>query len=366
MLLITLEGRDRPVTTRLRTSEEPHLAHWLGYSAFAGWVAGPLLGAAYWLGRGGGASGALTLGPGSDRLPLAGFTLVWAVFIAMTRSALAVGWGRAAGWATTVLLAGSVGWLFAQFLHPPTGGSINTLVLAWTALTVPYPAVAACSFRRAVRPAEPADLDPLHRAAHWLTRHRPHAVAVGCVAALGLGFALESVGGAPAHAAAIPVRSAYAEPEAPDQMLLALRPLRGLAPSSYGYVDGAVSIGYLGSDAATALYDDLEVIVVPRSAAASACAVDWTAADGDIDAVDGSVQLSCAPASAGRWLAGDGNGDTLYVGDYRSYYVALAVSTNSTLPIAATSLPALFGTLHQADTDQRAVLNAEEDTFGTG
>jgi hypothetical protein len=324
-------------------------------------MAGPLLGAAYWLGRGGAAGGALSLDPASGRLPLAGSVLVWAIFTAMTRSALAVGWGRAARWATAVLLAGSAGWLLVQFLRLPTGGSINTLALAWIALTVPYPAVAACAFRRAVRPVEHADPAPL-RAAHWLAGHRPQAVATGCVAAVALGLALESVGGSPAHAAAIPVRSAYAEPEAPDPMLLLVRAPRGYTPTSYGYVDGVVTIGFLGSDAATALYDDLEVIVAPRDPT-SPCDVDWADADGDIDAAAG-VGLSCAPVTAGRWLAGDGSGDSLYIGSYRAYGVALAVSANSALPIAPSALPALFGTLHAADTGQRALLNAEEDTVG--
>ncbi|HEX4790790.1 MAG TPA: hypothetical protein VH372_20180, partial [Actinospica sp.] len=263
-------------TLRPGTVAGPRLAHWLGYSAFAGWLAGPLLGAAYWLGRGGGTDGALPLGPAAGRLPLLGFVLIWAIYLGMTRSALGIGWGRAARWATAVLLAGSTGWLLVQFLHPPTGGSINILALAWIALTVPYPAVAGCVFRRAVRgrPAETDGTGLRHRGAHWLAGHRPQAVAAGCVAAMALGLALESVGTGQAHAAAIPVRSPYAEPAAPDAMMLLVRPPGGYAATGYGYTDGVVSVSYLGRDAATALFDDLEVIVAPR-AAGSACGADW-------------------------------------------------------------------------------------------
>lgn len=337
---------------------EANPAHWLGYSAFAGWLAGPLLGAACWLARGGGAGGELALSPGSYRLPLGGLLLIWALYTGMTRSALVLGWGRAARWATTVLLTGSAGWLPAQFVHLPAGHSINALALAWIGLTLPYPAVAACVVRRALRPASAEDADLLHRAAAWLRGHRPQAVAAGCVAALALGVALESAGTAPAHAASLPVRSIDAEPEAPDSMLLLVASPRGYVPTSYGYADGVATISYLGSDAPSAQYDDLEVIVAPRTGA-SGCDVDWALADGDVDAT--STDLTCASAVGGRWLAGDGNGNALYIGAYKSYYVALAVDADSALPIAPSRLPALFKTLHAADTGQRALLNAEED-----
>lgn len=191
-------------------------AHWVGYSAFAGWLAGPLLGAACWLARGGAGGGGLSLGPGSVQLPLAGLALMLVLYTAMARSALAVGWGRAARWAATVLSAGSTGWLIVQFAHLPTGRSINTLALAWIGLTLPYPAVAACVYRRATRPVAHPAPDLLHRAAGWLTAHRPSAMAAGCAAALVLGLALESVGTAPAHAASVPARSSVVvRPAAP-------------------------------------------------------------------------------------------------------------------------------------------------------
>lgn len=346
------------MTARRSGTGEANPAHWLGYSAFAGWLAGPLLGAACWLARGGAAGGEPALGPGSGRLPLAGLLLVWALYTGMARSALAVGWGRAARWSSTVLLAGSAGWLPVQFLHLPTGGSINILALAWLCLTLPYPLTAACVYRRATRPVEHADLDLLHRAAGWLAAHRPQAIAAGCIAALVLGLALESLGTTPAHAAAIPVRSVDAEPAAPDPMLLLVKPPRGDGPTSYGYARDVVTISYLGSDASTALYDDLEVIVAPR-VAASACGVDWADADDDVDAAVGT--LACAAAGPGRWLAQDGTGNSLYIGEYDAYYVALAVNANSARPIAPSGLSALFRTLHAADTDQRALLNAAED-----
>jgi hypothetical protein len=126
-----------------------------------------------------------------------------------------------------------------------------------------------------------------------------------------------------------------------------------------------VTISYLGSDASTALYDDLEVIVAPRIAAspASACSVDWATADADVDADVEAAEgaLACTPVGSGRRLASDGSGNTLYIGAYKSYYVALAVNANSALPIDASALPALFATLHAANTSQRALLNAEED-----
>lgn len=352
------------MTARGSGTGDANRAHWIGYSAFAGWLAGPLLGAACWLTSGGASEGDPSLGPDSYRLPLAGFLLMAVLYTAMARSALAVGWGRAARWAATVLAAGSIGWPAARFLHLPTGGSINTLALAWIGLTLPYPAAAACVFHRATRPVAHPDLDLLHRAAGRLAAHRPQAIAAGCAAALVLGSALESVGTTPAHAAAIPVRSVDAEPEAPDPMLLLVRPPHGYAPTSYGYAQGTVTIAYLGSDASTALYDDLEVIVAPRiatsdAAAASACSVDWATADADVDAAESA--LACAPAGPGRWLASDGSGNALYIGAYKSYYVALAVNANSALPINPPALPALFATLHAANTSQRALLNAEED-----
>jgi hypothetical protein len=344
------------------TAEGTNLAHWLGSSAFAGWLGGPLLGAAVWLARGEGEDGQFSLGPATGLLPLAGFGLVCGIYVAMARSALGVGWGRAARRATFVLLSGSAGWLAAQFLGLPIGGSINSLVLAWTALTLPYPAAAACVSARAVRPPAPVAADA-PRGVSRLAAHRPQAIAAACLAATVLGMALESASSGPARAAAVPVRSADAEPEAPAGMLLLLHSPHGYAPTSYGYVNGVVTISYLGSDGPVAEYDDLEVIVAPASGD-TPCAVDWAAADGDIGAAAGTDLLACTADGTGRWLAGDGIGDTLYIGRYRSYDVALAVSADSALPVSPTSLPSLFGTLHPADAGARAVLNAEEDSLG--
>jgi hypothetical protein len=101
------------------------------------------------------------------------------------------------------------------------------------------------------------------------------------------------------------------------------------------------------------------VIVAPADSASSACGVDWASADYSAGSGD---ELSCSQTADGRRLASDSIGNTLYIGEYRGYYVALAVNAESDDPISAAALPALFGTLHAADAGQRALLNAEEDS----
>lgn len=360
------------------TSTQPHPLHWLGYAALCGWLAGPLLAAGYWMASGDAGEGQVHFTPASAYLPFTGLLLVWGAFVWMTHSTLNTGWKVAAKSAALVLGFGSAGWLLVQFLDLPAGSSINQLALEWAALTLPYPAAAAIVQRRALQPVAAAVAAVAH-AAHvagtagevvdaagaaapaltsprWIRRYRTHAIGVACLGLLAGGLAMESVGNGQATAADMPVRSATAEPEAPDAMLLLVKAPSRYTPTSYGYVDGVATISYSGHDTPTPAADDLEVIVAP--AAGSPCSVDWSGADYSVEEGD---QFSCTQTSAGRWVADDGSGDRLYIGEYGRYLVALAVDSASDDPIDAAALPKLFGTLHEAGYSQRALLNAEED-----
>ena len=343
-------------------ARQSYPVHWLGYSALSGWLAGPLLAAAYWLASGDADDGQLSFGPASGLLPLAGLLLVWAAFAWMTHSTLDTGWRAAAKRAAAVLALGSAGWLLAQFLRLPVGESINSLALEWMALTLPYPLAAAAVHRVVTRPVTIVATDGALATAGgpaWTTRYRTHTISVACIVILLLGLSIESVGSDQARAADIPVRSANAEPEAPDSMLLLANTARRYKTTSYSYVDDVATISYTGQDMSPAAIDDLEVIVAPANSASSPCGIDWAAAD---FSAGGDDKLSCAQTANGRWRATDSHGNTLYVGDYRGHYVALAVNAQSDDPIPAAALPALFRTLHEADAGQRAMLNAEEDS----
>ena len=190
----------------------PNPAHWLGYSAFAGWLAGPLLIASYWLARGEGEQAQASFNRSSAVLPAAGFALVLALYVWMTRSALAVSWRLAANRACAVLLAGSTGWVAVQFVHFPTG-SISQLTLAWLTLTTPYPATAGFIYLRAtgasLKVTPPALVPAPAGAAGYpnfgfagrLVRRRPRTIAAAFVAAAILGLAAESTTPAVAHIA---------------------------------------------------------------------------------------------------------------------------------------------------------------------
>lgn len=205
------QGRPQRSAPSPAAAAGPNPAHWLGYSAFAGWLAGPLLAAAYWLARGNGEQAQASFDRSSGVLPTAGFTLVLALYIGMTRSTLAVSWRLAASRACTVLLAGSTGWVAVQFVRFPTG-SISQLTFAWLALTVPYPATAALIYLRATRISlvvtEPvlattagAAAYSYLRFAERVARHRPRTIAAAFVAAAILGLAAESTTPAVAHIA---------------------------------------------------------------------------------------------------------------------------------------------------------------------
>ena len=339
---------------------KPYPAHWLGYSALSGWLAGPLLAAVYWLASGDADDGQLALSPISGLLPLAGLLVVWAAFVWMTHGTLGTGWRAAAKRATAVLALGSVGWALTQFLRLPTGESINELALEWMALTLPYPLAAAAVQRAVTRPAAATTANGVLVPAGpgWSARSRTHAVTAACLVAVLLGLSIESVDSGQARAADLPVRSADAEPEAPAAMLLLVDPARRYKPTSYGYANDVVTISYAGQDTPESVVDDLEVIVAPGDSASSPCGVDWASADYSAGSGDG---LSCAQTTDGRWLASDDMGNTLYIGDYLGYYVALAVNSQSDDPVSAAALPALFRTLYVADATQRALLDAEED-----
>ena len=206
------QGPPRRPASSPAAAAGPNPAHWLGYSAFAGWLAGPLLAAAYWLARGNGEQAQASFDRSSTVLPMAGFALVLALYIGMTRSALALSWRLAASRACTVLLAGSAGWVAVQFVRFPTG-SISQLTFAWLTLTVPYPATAALIHLRATRsslavtepvlvpaPAGVAVYSYLGFAGR-LARHRPRTIAAAFVAAAILGLAAESTTPAVAHIA---------------------------------------------------------------------------------------------------------------------------------------------------------------------
>jgi hypothetical protein len=364
------------VTTHpARTSPQPaapHPAHWLGYAALSGWLAGPLLAAGYWMASGDADDGQVSFGPTSYLLTFAGLLVVWAAFVWMTHSTLGTGWRIAAGRATTVFGFGSTGWLLVHFLRLPSGASINELALEWGALTLPYPAVAAIVQWRATRPVVAADvvavvagspagtgdvvLVPAAVSPPWIRRYRSHAIGAACLAVIAGGLAIESVGNGQARAADIPVRAANAEAEAPDAMLLLVKAPSRYLPSSYSYVDGVATISYVGRHTPSPAVDDLEVVVSP--ATSSPCSIDWAAADFSAGSGD---QLSCAQTASGRWVATDDSGNYLFIGEHGGYDVALAVNSASDDPISPTALPQLFTTLHAADTSQRAVLNAEED-----
>jgi hypothetical protein len=338
---------------------KPYPAHWLGYSALSGWLAGPLLAAVYWLASGDADDGQLAFTPRSGLLPLAGLLLVGAAFVWMTHGTLGVGWRAAAKRATAVLALGSIGWALAQYLQLPAGESINELALEWMALTLPYPLAAAAVQRAVTRPVSATtDGVPASAGPAWWGSSRAHTVTAACLVVALLGLSMESVGSDQARAADIPVRAANAEPEAPGAMLLLVNPARGYKPTSYGYVNDVVTISYAGQDPVKSVIDDLEVIVAAPDIASSACGVDWASADFSAGSGDA---LSCTQAAEGRWLASDGTGNTLYIGDYHGYYVALAVNAESDDPVSTDALPALFRTLHGADVGQRALLNAEED-----
>ena len=347
------------ITSPSSTARKPYPAHWLGYSALSGWLAGPLLAAVYWLASGDADDGQLTFSPLSGLLPLAGLLVVWAAFVWMTHGTLGTGWRRAAKRATAVLALGSVGWVLVQFLRLPTGESINELALEWMALTLPYPLTAAAVHRAVTRPVSATTSGaPAPAGLGWSARSRMHTIAAAGLVVVLLGLSIESVGSGQARAADLPVRSANAEPEAPDAMLLLINPARRYKPISYGYVNGVVTISYAGQDTPESVIDDLEVIVAPGDSASSPCGVDWASADYSAGSGDG---LSCAQTADGRRLASDGMGNTLYIGEYRGYYVALAVNSESDDPVPTAALPALFRTLHGADASQRALLDAEED-----
>lgn len=345
------------------TGAAGHPMHWLGYAALSGWLTGPLLVASYWIASGDADDAQLTFGPTSYALTFGGLAAVWAAFAWMTHSTLGTGWRVAARRATTVLCFGSVGWLLAQFLRMPTGSSINELALEWGALTLPYPAVAAIVQRQAARPVVTVEVAgigevvmPAGGTPRWIRRYRTHAIGAACLAVLALGLAVESVGNGQARAADMPVRAANAEAEAPDSMLLLVKPPSRYLPTSYGYVNGVATISYTGHDSPAPAVDDLEVIVAPRTD--TPCAIDWAAADFSAGSGD---QLDCAQTAEGIWTATDGDGNSIYIGEYHGYDVALAVNASSDDPLAAAALPTLFATLHQADSSQRALLNAEED-----
>ena len=342
----------------------PYPAQWLGYSALSGWLAGPLLAAVYWLSSGDADDGQLTFSPLSGLLPLAGLLLVWAAFSWMTHGTLGTSWRAAAKRATAVLVLGSIGWVLVQFLNLPTGESINALAIEWMALTLPYPLAAATVHRAVTRPTSAATTAAGSVLASvglsWpTTRPRVHTIGAACLVVLLLGLSIESVGSGQARAADLPVRSANADPEAPDSMLMLVNPPRRYRPTSYGYVSGVVTISYAGQDTPESIIDDLEVIVAPGDSAPSPCGIDWASADFSAGSGD---ELSCTPTADGRWLAADSIGNTLYIGERFGYYVALAVNATSDDPVSTGALPALFGTLHEADSSQRALLNAEEDT----
>lgn len=190
----------------------PNPAHWLGYSAFAGWLAGPLLIASYWLARGDGEQAQASFNRSSAVLPTAGFALVLALYVWMTRSALAVSWRLAAKRACTVLLAGSAGWVAVQFVHFPTG-SISQLTLAWLTLTAPYPATAGLIYLKATRTSLAVNAPALAPApagaaaysnfgfAGRPARRRPRTIAAAFVAVAILGLAAESTTPAVTHIA---------------------------------------------------------------------------------------------------------------------------------------------------------------------
>jgi hypothetical protein len=348
------------ITEPSSTPRKPYPAHWLGYSALVGWLAGPLLAAVYWLASGDADDGQLAFTPLSGLLPLAGLLLVWAAFVWMTHGTLGTGWRAAAKRATAVLVLGSVGWALAQYLQLPAGESINELALEWMALTLPYPLAAAAVQRAVTRPVVTATTDGVLVTVgpgRWGSS-RTHIITAACLVVALLGLSMESVSSDQARAADIPVRAANAEPEAPGAMLLLVNPARGYKPTSYGYVNDVVTISYAGQDTSESVIDDLEVIVAAPDVASSACGVDWASADFSAGSGDG---LSCTQTADGHWLADDDMGNTLYIGDYQGYYVALAANADSDDPVSADALPALFRTLHQADADQRALLNAEED-----
>lgn len=348
-------------------SAAPHPMHWLGYAALCGWLAGPLLTAGYWMASGDADDGQVRFAPTSSFLPFTGLLLVWAAFVWMTHSTLETGWRVAARRAAIVLGFGSVGWLLLQFLHLPTGSSINQLVSEWGALTLPYPAVAAVVQRRAVRPIVAGAVAsvgevvgevvvPALTSPRWIRRYRAHAIGAACLAVLAAGLAIESVGNGQARAADMPVRSASAEPEAPDAMLQLVKAPSRYVPSSYGYVDGVATISYSGHDTPSPAVDDLEVIVSPGTG--SPCSIDWGSADYSAGSGD---PFSCSQTANNRWTATDSSGNYVYIGTRDGYTVALAVNLGSDDPIAPSALPKLFSTLHEANYSQRALLNAEED-----
>jgi hypothetical protein len=348
------------ITEPSPAARKPYPAHWLGYSALSGWLAGPLLAAVYWLASGDADDGQLAFTPRSGLLPLAGLLLVWAAFVWMTHGTLGTGWRAAAKRATAVLALGSIGWALAQYLQLPAGESINELALEWMALTLPYPLAAAAVQRAVTRPVSATSADGVLVPAGpaWWGSSRTHTITAACLVVALLGLSMESVGSDEARAAAIPARAADAEPEAPGAMLLLVNPARGYKPTSYSYINDVVTISYAGQDASESVIDDLEVIVAPAGIASSACGVDWASADFSAGSGDA---LSCTQTADGHWLASDGTGNTLYIGDYDGDYVALAVNAESDDPVSAEALPALFRTLHAADVGQRALLNAEED-----
>jgi hypothetical protein len=357
------EEGGRLVTASPSTAaRRPYPAHWLGYAALSGWLAGPLLAAAYWLASGDADSGQLSLNPVSGLLPLAGLLVVWGAFVWMTHGTLGTGWRAAAKRATAVLALGSLGWLLAQFLRLPAGESINELALEWMALTLPYPLAAAAVQHAVTRPRPRLTVTSggvlVPAGPGWSARPRTHAIAAAGLVVVLLGLSIESVGSGQARAADMPVRSADAEPEAPNSMLMLVDPARRYKPVSYGYVNGVVTISYAGQDTPESIIDDLEVIVAPGDSASSPCGVDWASAD---YAAGSGDELSCAQTANGRWLASDDMGNTLYIGEYLGYDVALAVNPQSDDPVSAATLPALLRTLREADASQRALLNAEED-----
>jgi hypothetical protein len=344
-----------------------HLAQWLGYSALCGWLAGPLLASTYWLASGDADAGQLSFSPRAGLLPFAGLLLVWAGFAWMTHGTLELGWRSAAKRASAVLALGSVGWLLAQIVHLPTGESIDQLAFEWMALTLFYPLAAAAVQWAATRPAVVVAAGGISGGAvalsgggpgWWTNRYRMH-IGVACLVVLVLGLSIESVGSDQARAADLPIRAANAEPEAPGAMLLLVNAPRGDKPISYSYANGMATISYAGRDTSLAAIDDLEVIVAPADQAASPCRIDWAAAD--FSAGQGDT-FACKQVADGRWTAADKNGNTLYIGEHGGYDVALAVNAQADDPVPTSELPALLRTLHPADVDQRALLNAEEDS----
>jgi hypothetical protein len=152
------------------------------------------------------------------------------------------------------------------------------------------------------------------------------------------------------------------EAKALDSMLLLVDGPTGYAATGYTYAGGEMAAFYRGADSSDAVYDDLEVIVVPSAGAENPCSVDWSAPDHDI--APNNQQLSCTADGTGRWALEDSVGDFLYVGEYHSdfhgYFAALAVNSYADDPVSPSELPAIFATVHPANPTERASLESTD------